>query len=59
LCISICPLGLIESSNRMNHKGYHPAFFKEKDLKEEDRRCTGCSLCAILCPEIAVEVFRA
>ena len=59
LCISICPLELIESSSRMNQKGYHPASFKEKDLKEEDRRCTGCCLCAISCPEIAVEVFRA
>ena len=59
LCISVCPHRLIESSDRMNPKGYYPAFFIEKDLKKEGRKCTGCSLCAIACPEIAIEVYRA
>jgi len=58
LCISVCPKGLIESSDRMNQKGYYPVYFTEKDLKKEDRKCTGCSLCAISCPEIAIEVYR-
>jgi Fe-S-cluster-containing hydrogenase component 2 len=43
----------------MNPKGYYPAFFIEKDLKKDGRKCTGCSLCAIACPEIAIEVYRA
>ncbi len=59
LCISVCPHHLIESSNRMNQKGYYPAFFIEKQLKKEGKKCTGCSLCAIACPEIAIEVYRA
>jgi len=58
LCISVCPHRLIESSDRMNQKGYYPAVFVEKHLKKEGRKCTGCSLCAITCPEIAIEVYR-
>ncbi len=59
LCISVCPHKLIESSDRMNQKGYYPAVFVEQHLKKEGRKCTGCSLCAIMCPEIAIEVYRA
>ena len=59
LCISVCPHKLIESSDKMNQKGYYPAIFVEKQLKKEGRKCTGCSLCAIMCPEIAIEVYRA
>jgi MinD superfamily P-loop ATPase len=43
----------------MNPKGYYPAIFVEKHLKKETRKCTGCTLCAISCPEIAIEVYRA
>jgi len=59
LCISVCPHRLIESSDRMNQKGYYPAIFIEMHLKKEGRKCSGCSLCAIACPEIAIEVYRA
>jgi NAD-dependent dihydropyrimidine dehydrogenase PreA subunit len=27
--------------------------------KKEGKKCTGCALCAITCPEIAIEVYRA
>jgi 2-oxoglutarate ferredoxin oxidoreductase subunit delta len=59
LCISVCPHHLLESSDRMNQKGYYSAIFIEKHLKKEGRKCTGCGLCAIICPEIAIEVYRA
>jgi 2-oxoglutarate ferredoxin oxidoreductase subunit delta len=59
MCISVCPHHLIASSDRMNQKGYYPALFIEKELKKEGKKCTGCSLCAIVCPEIAIEVYRA
>ncbi len=58
LCMSVCPNKLIESSDRMNQKGYYPAVFTEKHSKKEVKKCTGCSLCAIMCPEIAIEVYR-
>jgi 2-oxoglutarate ferredoxin oxidoreductase subunit delta len=58
LCMSVCPHQLIESSDQLNQKGYYSAFFSEKQIKKEERKCTGCGLCAISCPEIAIEVYR-
>jgi 2-oxoglutarate ferredoxin oxidoreductase subunit delta len=58
LCMSVCPYHLIESSDQLNQKGYYSASFSEKQVKKEERKCTGCGLCAISCPEIAIEVYR-
>lgn len=58
LCISVCPHHLIEPSNRVNQKGYFSVTFTEIHQKKDGRKCTGCALCAITCPEIAIEVHR-
>jgi 2-oxoglutarate ferredoxin oxidoreductase subunit delta len=58
LCISVCPQKLIGSSTQMNQKGYYAVCFSENELKKEEKKCTGCGLCAITCPEIAIEVYR-
>jgi 2-oxoglutarate ferredoxin oxidoreductase subunit delta len=58
-CVSVCPHHLIETTDRMNQKGYYPAYYIEMNSKKEMRKCTGCGLCAIVCPEIAIEVYRA
>lgn len=58
LCIAVCPKKLIESSDQINQKGYYPARYIEKNFKKELRKCTGCAICAICCPEIAIEVYR-
>jgi NAD-dependent dihydropyrimidine dehydrogenase PreA subunit len=42
----------------MNQKGYYAVCFSENELKKEEKKCTGCGLCAITCPEIAIEVYR-
>ena len=58
LCISVCPLQLIQPTGHMNQKGYRPVQFAGKTAKKEDKKCTGCALCAMACPEIAIEVYR-
>jgi 2-oxoglutarate ferredoxin oxidoreductase subunit delta len=44
-------------SEGLNIKGYHPAEYTE-DETSDDRKCTGCALCAVMCPDVAIEVFR-
>jgi len=53
LCIQACKKGLILPSREYNSRGYRPVHFKE-----EGEECTGCALCAITCPDIAIEVYR-
>ena len=52
LCIYACKKGHISPAKDYNSKGYRPVSF------QEDGDCTGCALCAITCPEIAIEVYR-
>jgi 2-oxoglutarate ferredoxin oxidoreductase subunit delta len=52
LCIHACKKGLLAPTSDFNSKGYHPVGFERKE------ECTGCALCAIVCPEIAIEVYR-
>jgi 2-oxoglutarate ferredoxin oxidoreductase subunit delta len=53
LCIEVCTKGLIKKSSKLNLKGYYQARFEDKG-----KQCTGCTLCAIICPEAAIEVYR-
>jgi 2-oxoglutarate ferredoxin oxidoreductase subunit delta len=53
LCIQACKKGMIVPSHEYNSRGYRPVLFRE-----EGEACTGCALCAITCPDIAIEVYR-
>jgi 2-oxoglutarate ferredoxin oxidoreductase subunit delta len=53
-CVEACPNHLISEASALNAKGYYPAQFKPSDGSE----CTACTLCAISCPEAAIEVYR-
>jgi 2-oxoglutarate ferredoxin oxidoreductase subunit delta len=44
-------------SNDLNVKGYHPAQYTESE-RSKKRKCSGCALCAIICPDVAIEVYR-
>lgn len=52
LCIYACPRGCIIPTKEYNSRGYHPV------ASNEDKECTGCTLCAVMCPEVAIEVYR-
>ena len=52
LCIHFCPKMAIVQSDRLNAAGYQSAEFKDNG------GCTGCAICAIVCPEVAIEVYR-
>jgi len=52
ICISFCPKGVISASDKPNLGGYLTATFDDKG------ECTGCATCGIVCPEVAIEVYR-
>ncbi len=52
LCIESCPQHVIRlAMDRFNARGFHPA-----ELFTDG--CTGCGVCAVVCPEAAITVFR-
>lgn len=58
LCIDVCPNARIKKDSSLNKKGYVPARFEEpKDANEKG--CVACAQCATVCPEVAIEVYRA
>ena len=52
LCVNACPAEVLEiSKDRLNPTGYHP-------VQLVGNGCTSCMICAIICPEAAITVFR-
>ncbi len=52
LCVNACPTQILEiAQDRLTPTGYHPA-------QMAGVNCTGCAICAAVCPEAAITVFR-
>ncbi|MGD0282843.1 MAG: 4Fe-4S dicluster domain-containing protein [Dissulfurispiraceae bacterium] len=51
-CIEACHKLCIVPDTQFNRVGYFPAHFSHPE------HCTGCAMCAQMCPEIAIEVWR-
>lgn len=52
LCVSECPKDVLDlDMDHLTSKGYHPAYLVSDG-------CTGCAICAIICPEAAITVYR-
>lgn len=52
LCVEACPQHVIGLNTEIiTPRGFHPAYL----IKDE---CTGCGICALVCPEAAITVYR-
>ncbi|HEC98171.1 MAG TPA: 4Fe-4S dicluster domain-containing protein [Nitrospirae bacterium] len=51
-CVITCPMGIIEMDSAFNKAGYYPVRLTDP------AKCTGCVLCAEVCPELAIMVWR-
>ncbi|HYF92355.1 MAG TPA: 4Fe-4S binding protein [Symbiobacteriaceae bacterium] len=52
LCISACAKGALGLSDTQNSKGYLPAALTVPE------KCNACTLCAIMCPDSAITVYK-
>ena len=53
LCAGACPKHIIRQSARLNRQGYRVA-----ETGENAAQCTGCAGCAVMCPDVAIRVFK-
>ena len=52
ICTFFCLKGVIAISDILNAGGYRVVTFNDSG------GCTGCAICAVVCPEVAIEVYR-
>ncbi len=52
LCVEFCPKKAITTDSHLNNKGIKPVKFKKGAI------CLGCSICAIVCPDSCIEVYK-
>ncbi|MBN1534120.1 MAG: 4Fe-4S binding protein [Spirochaetes bacterium] len=50
LCVEHCKRGVLCMSGDLNVQGYNYA------VADESKECTGCLVCTLVCPEVAIEV---
>jgi len=50
ICISFCPHKVLDRSEEINSRGFHPPKVVSED------RCTECKLCELLCPDFAIAI---
>ena len=53
LCIRVCNHDLLSLAVDLNGKGYHPIAIHDLTT------CTACGLCAVICPEGCIAVYKA
>ena len=52
LCIQECPQDVLRlDMDRLTPRGYHPVYLYKDG-------CTGCAICAVVCPDAAITVYR-
>jgi 2-oxoglutarate ferredoxin oxidoreductase subunit delta len=53
LCAGACPKRIIRQPARLNRPGYRVA-----ETGENAVECTGGTGCAVMCPDVAIRVFK-
>lgn len=53
-CIAVCPKQIIQFSDKLNNKGYHPALVKEENME----KCIACASCGKVCPDYVITVEK-
>jgi len=53
LCTTACAKKLLRMSKEFNQSGYYAVEFCG-----DEGSCTGCALCAEMCPDVAIEVWK-
>jgi 2-oxoglutarate ferredoxin oxidoreductase subunit delta len=51
LCLEACPQDSLELSPKLNAQGYHYVVLVKDN-------CTGCTNCALVCPDAVITVYR-
>jgi len=52
LCMETCAQHCIVVDEELNSRGFHPMKYSES------QRCTGCRMCALMCPDVCITVYR-
>jgi len=52
LCIAACPRHSIKKDDAVNARGNNCVIFSE------DGGCIGCCVCAVVCPDCCIEVYK-
>lgn len=52
LCVPVCHNKSLIIAETINEYGLHPVKFRE------DAECDGCKKCAIMCPDVAIEIYN-
>lgn len=52
LCVQACPKDCLHIGTTTNSAGYDVVEMKQ------NAECVGCKMCAIMCPEAAIEVYK-
>lgn len=53
LCTTACAKQLLHIGARFNKSGYYAV-----ECRDDRGECTGCALCAEMCPDVAIEVWK-
>ncbi len=52
LCVDVCPKNVLEITDKVNIKGHFPVV----QARPED--CIHCSICCIVCPDVAITIIK-